>query len=300
MKILAAVVTYNRSSLLSRCLDHLLAQTRAADAVLVVNNGSTDDTEAMLAARGVPFVTQANVGSAGGWHRSIAHALEHGFDAVWLMDDDGYPDRAALAVLEAACTDGVACASAVVVQETNPEKFVFPFPVLDERGDPVLIARRRKITSLGELAVKAQNGTYPFAHFFNGALLSIEAVRQTGNIDRDFFIFGDEVDYFYRLRRAGKVVSVLAAKHYHPDVAGRPYTLTKVYYYIKNTIVLNGRYFRHPVLRNAMTPLVALARTGRRNGWAMALSLVAGRQAPTFYSAIARGLKGRVGKDYDG
>ena len=58
MKILAAIVTYNRSALLERCIDALHAQSRVPDALLVINNSSTDDTVAMLERRGVPFVTQ--------------------------------------------------------------------------------------------------------------------------------------------------------------------------------------------------------------------------------------------------
>ena len=96
MKILAAIVTYNRCTLLSRCIDHLQAQARQAQEILVINNASTDGTVEMLKQRNISFVTQENVGSAGGWHRGIQYAIDHGFDAVWLMDDDGFPDAGAL------------------------------------------------------------------------------------------------------------------------------------------------------------------------------------------------------------
>lgn len=96
MTILAAIVTHNRSRLLKRCLDHVMAQTRPPDGLLVVNNGSTDDTEAVLRRRDVPFLTQANVGGAGGFNQAIRYAVDQGYSAVWLMDDDGYPDRSAL------------------------------------------------------------------------------------------------------------------------------------------------------------------------------------------------------------
>ena len=101
MRILAAVVTHNRRDLLGRCLDHLERQDRAPDTILVIDNASSDGTPAMLQARGTLTIRQENLGSAGGWHRAIAHALEAGFDAIWLMDDDGYPDPGALAQLEA-------------------------------------------------------------------------------------------------------------------------------------------------------------------------------------------------------
>jgi GT2 family glycosyltransferase len=131
-------------------------------------------------------------------------------------------------------------------------------------------------------------------------LISVAAIRKVGNVERGFFIFGDEVDYFFRLRTAGKVISVLAARHYHPDVSQRPYSPAKVYYYVKNTLVLNRRYFNAVWLRHTLTLLAVLSRTARRNGLGMALSLIAGRQAPVFYGAISRGLAGQIGKDFRG
>lgn len=300
MRILAAVVTHNRCELLGRCLDHIEAQTRAPDGILVVNNASTDGTFEMLEVRGTPFITQENVGSAGGWHRCIQAALDQGFDAVWLMDDDGFPDEHALAALERSLIDGVACASSIVVKEYAPGQFVFPFPVLDKTGLPALWRRPRKLRYVKELATRASEGTYPFAHFFNGALIDLNAVREVGNVNRDFFIFGDEVDYFFRLRQVGKVISVLDALHYHPDVSQRPYTPAKVYYYVKNTFVLHRRYFNLSWLRNLLALAAVLARTANRNGVGTAISYVAGSNSTSLYLAIIRGIMGKVGKDFHG
>lgn len=300
MKIIAVVVTHNRRKLLERCLDCLLAQSRPPEDILVVNNGSTDDTVSMLQQRGIAFVSQENVGSAGGWHRGIDHALSQGFDAIWLMDDDGYPHTQALATLSTALRSNVVCASSVVVREDDSERFVFPLPRLDKHGLPVIWGLKRKIPTLRELRAFAPSGFYPFAHFFNGALLSTAAVRRIGNVDPAFFIFGDEVDYFFRLRGIGEVVSLLDALHFHPDVSRRPYSPAKVYYYLKNTLILNERYFDQKWLRHAAAVAAVLGRTASRNGVGSALSLIGGPSAPTFWSALTRGLRGQVGRDFDG
>ncbi len=298
-RTLAIVVTHNRCRLLSRCVDHLLAQSQPADDILVINNASTDGTIEMLEQRCIPFVTQENLGSAGGWHRGIQHALDKGFDAVWLMDDDGFPDSTALAALSNRLTPGVAAVSAVVVREDDPERFVFPFPLLDAVGLPVLMGLPRKLGTLAELKAIATDGTYPYAHFFNGALISMDAVRKIGNVDRDFFMFGDEVDYFFRLRMAGEVLSAIDALHYHPDVSQRPYSPAKVYYYLKNSLILNGRYFNAIWPRHLMAVMAVLVRTASRNGVLTALSYVGGTQSKAFYMAIVRGLRGKVGKDFN-
>ncbi len=244
-------------------------------------------------------MTQENVGSAGGWHRGIQHALDNGFDAVWLMDDDGFPEVGALKVLEEAMVSGVACASSVVVRDDDPTKFVFPFPVLDRAEMPVILGLPRKITTLADLHQLTSDGTYPFAHLFNGALVSLKAVRQVGNVNQDYFIYGDEVDYFFRLRKAGLVISVLDAMHYHPDVSKRPFSPVKVYYYVKNSLILNSLYCNDVWLRQASTLAILLVRMARRNGFYFLLSMLMGRHKVLFYSAIYRGLWGKVGADFN-
>jgi GT2 family glycosyltransferase len=299
VRILAAIVTYNRMALLERCVDHVRAQTRPPDGLLVINNSSPDDTAGMLTRKGVDFVTQPNVGSAGGWKRSIEEALAGGWDAVWLMDDDGYPHPDALALLEAKLTPDVPCVSSVVLCENDRNRFVFPFPVLDRQGLPVMVARRRKIRHLDALRRVAAGDTYPFAHLFNGALVRTDAARRIGNVESDFFLMGDEVDFFMRLRSLGPVLSHLDAHHFHPDVSRRPLDAVKFYYYVKNTIILNRRYFDKVWARHAMAVAAALFRTAHRNSIPAALSYVAGPKAPVLWKAVARGLGGRIGKDFD-
>jgi len=285
--------------LLQRCLDHIELQTRKPDGILVVNNASTDDTMKVLNDRGTPFVSQENLGSAGGWHRCIEVALEEGFDAVWLMDDDGFPDPHALGALEQALSTPVVCASSIVVKEDSLDEFVFPFPVLNAAGLPELFKLPRKLHRVKDLTAFAPEGIYPFAHFFNGALIDLAAVRKIGNVDCKFFMFGDEVDYFFRLRKVGHVCSVIKALHMHPDVSKRPYSQTKVYYYIKNTLILNGRYFDWPWVRHVLAVMAVLLRTSQRNGAAAALSLLVGKNSPAFYKGIVRGVVGKLGKDFN-
>jgi GT2 family glycosyltransferase len=299
MRILAAIVTYNRSKLLERCVDHILAQTRKADGLVVINNSSTDDTEEMLRRKGVDFITQANLGGAGGFNRAIAYTIEQGYDAVWLMDDDGFPGPEALGHLAESLGEGVACVSSVVLREDDPANLVFPLPVLDAEGMPAIFAWPRKITSLAELRRRSTEHLYPFAHLFNGVLVSAEAIRGIGNVETGYFIFGDELDYMMRLRQWGQVLSHVEAHHFHPDVAGRPLSDMKIYYYIKNTIILNRLYYNKAPLRNVLTVGVGLARMALRNGVREAASFAVGRQNAVVRKAISRGLQGRIGNDFN-
>ena len=239
------------------------------------------------------------MGSAGGWHRGIECALDEGFDAVWMMDDDGFPDSHALEKLVPYLHSDIACVSSIVVRENDTQKFVFPFPFLSANHLPILISRRRKIATVPELKTIALGETYNFAHLFNGALINTRAVRSIGNVNTEYFIFGDEVDYFFRLRTYGTVQSILSAIHYHPDVTGRPYTPQKVYYYVKNTIILHGKYFDQVVLRNIFVIVAAIWRIARRNGLGTAIHYIVGGEGQILYRAMWRGLVGSVCKDYE-
>jgi GT2 family glycosyltransferase len=299
MKILAAIVTYNRRVLLERCIERVLTQSRPPDDLLVINNSSPDDTAEMLERKRINYVTQPNLGSAGGWKRSIDEALAGDWDAIWLMDDDGYPAVEALERLEAAMRPDIPCISSVVLSEDDPGRFVFPFPRLGRGGLPVLFAARRKISRLDELRRVAGDETYPFAHLFNGALVRLEAVRRVGNVDSNFFLMGDEVDFFMRLRTVGPVLSHLDAHHLHPDVSARPLDARKFYYYVKNTLILNRRYFDHVYLRDIATVAAAVVRTIRRNSLRQGLSYLFGHRAPILWKAVRRGIAGRIGNDFD-
>lgn len=289
-KVLAIVVTFNRLELLKRCV-HSLQQQTVVPHILIINNQSTDGTEAWLKENGVDHITQENSGSAGGWERGMTESWKRGFRYTWMMDDDGFPHTSALEILLSLADDDTACISSVVVKENNPAELVFGMPKLNRKGLPVIFARKRKYILLADLDNKKQ--TYPHAHLFNGALINLGIARTIGNVDRGFFMFGDEVDYFFRLRAKGKVCSAIHALHYHPDVSRRSIDKKKVYYFIRNTFILNRRYFDHVFTRDMLTVGVALFRILKRNGFWQFLSYFAGRNAKYFYRGIMDGLSGK-------
>ena len=76
-RVCAVVVTYNRRVLLRECLLSLESQTRRPDAILVVDNCSTDATEAMLAEEFGHLShlrLPVNGGGAGGFHEGMKWA----------------------------------------------------------------------------------------------------------------------------------------------------------------------------------------------------------------------------------
>lgn len=81
------IPSFNRRNLLPRALDSVLQQTRPADEIIVVDDGSTDGTAAMLASRypQVTLLQQNNGGVSKARNRGIHHASG---DWIALLDSD--------------------------------------------------------------------------------------------------------------------------------------------------------------------------------------------------------------------
>lgn len=296
-KILAAVVTFNRAKLVDRCLKAIENQSYKPTETLVVNNGSTDNTSLILASHTITVVNQDNLGSAGGWNTAIDYALKNNFDYIWLMDDDGYPEKSSLEILYSNIGPEFSCLSSVVISEEDKCSFVFAFPVIRSNGIPDTFKFWRKYRSLKELPVE-DNNFYPYVHLFNGALISIKSIKSIGNVNKDYFMYGDEVDYYFRLKKAGKVASCIHSRHFHPNVLNREYSLQRIYYNIKNNIINYKKHHDLALLRSILSPLVILIRVSKSNGIYFALSLIVGKNSPTFFRGFINGLKEKIGRDF--
>jgi glycosyltransferase involved in cell wall biosynthesis len=85
------IPTFNRARLLPRAIDSVLAQTCAPDQILVVDDGSTDETRQVLERYGdrIQALRQENRGAASARNRGLQHAWGHWLafldsDDVWL------------------------------------------------------------------------------------------------------------------------------------------------------------------------------------------------------------------------
>jgi rhamnopyranosyl-N-acetylglucosaminyl-diphospho-decaprenol beta-1,3/1,4-galactofuranosyltransferase len=243
-KVIAVVVTYNRQKLLSECISALRSQTRPVDQILVINNGSNDNTENWLQQqKDIEFITQANVGSGGGFNTGIKLAYEKGFDWIWLMDDDGYPKEDALEQLLENDSEELCLRNCAVINKKDKKSFVWKtgnYKSIDEVKDSII-----------------KN----FAHPFNGTLLHKKIIEKVGLPKKELFIWGDETEYYYRIINKHKIPFYTKTNsiHYHPVSA---YSFKndwnynnnwKMYYYVRNRFyILKSKHSNNAVLAFTM------------------------------------------------
>ncbi|UEG50553.1 glycosyltransferase [Ferruginibacter lapsinanis] len=287
--VLSIIVTYNRLPLLKRCIDALKAQSYGNNSILVINNSSTDGTEEYLKANTINFITQPNGGSSAGWYTGIEASIKGNYDFVWLMDDDGYPDPDALKHLVNSFDHETIGVSSVVVKENNHEELVFGLPKLNTKGYVKLFSLIRKYHTISE--VSKFSDRYPYIHAFNGTLLDVNKIKAIGNVDKRYFMYGDELDYMYRLEKLGKLYTIIAAKHYHPDVSARAIDKHRVYYFIRNSIIINHLYLDKAYVRDFFTVAVALYRVYKRCPFKEFVSYLFWKNTVFLYQGVIDGYK---------
>ncbi|HEV3001379.1 MAG TPA: glycosyltransferase [Solirubrobacteraceae bacterium] len=231
MSTCAAVVTHNRRALLAECLAALAAQDRPVDAVIVVDNASTDGTAQWLAAEhpDVRVVrSEENLGGAGGFALAVERAVATGHEWVWMLDDDTVPRPDAhrrlldaAAVSERAGERPAVMASRVEWDDGRPHPMNVPGPD----------ARR----------ASRHPGLEPIRYAsFVSILVRREAVERHGLPLGDYFLWLDDVEFTGRLLRdePGYLVPASVAHHRTPDPYRPLERPQRFYYAVRNRLFM--------------------------------------------------------------
>jgi glycosyltransferase involved in cell wall biosynthesis len=132
-RLLAVVPAYNESGAIASVVNSLHGHAPEFD-VLVIDDGSTDDTGAHAAAAGAAVVRLPfNLGIGGAVQSGFVYAQEHGYDYMAQVDGDGQHDPGELVKLveriHAQPPVDVVCGSRFV-----SEDYVYPAPISRRTG----------------------------------------------------------------------------------------------------------------------------------------------------------------------
>lgn len=194
-KIAAVVVTYNRLELLQQCIDALLSQKYQCD-ILIVDNASTDGTKEYVEYIASNYDnikysnTGTNIGGAGGFNFGFKWAAREQYDYIWVMDDDCIPKVNTLEKLVE--TDVVLKGNygwiASVVLWKDGHECIMNRPKLKKSFYDYL-----ELLEYG--LVQAENTT------FVSLFLNMKVVRMVGLPIKEFFIWGDDIEYTRRISK---------------------------------------------------------------------------------------------------
>ncbi|MFP4370227.1 MAG: glycosyltransferase [Candidatus Kapaibacterium sp.] len=244
MSVAAIVITFNRIDFLKKVIAALKNQTVKPDEIIVVNNSSSDGTGEWLERQsGLNVITQANTGSSGGQYTGIKAAFDNGHDWIWTMDDDILPHENVLEIiskpedpllvrmpLRYTVEDKPFLNDTIEFNLDNPFKSIW-VEILSEKH-------------LDKERISVDGPT------FEGPLFHRSLVEKIGLPERDFFIYGDDSEYFIRAKKAGYKLEIFTkakmSKLIKYNMQNKQFDW-KSYFVIRNLIAIDVLHGSVPV-----------------------------------------------------
>lgn len=247
-KIVAITVTFNTSRYVIRAMDAILRQTHQVDHIIVVDNGSREEEKNKVLAFIQKYVNivmislDENTGGAGGFSRGMEYARDRFRpDWFWLMDDDAYPVENCLEELlrQAGPEKDIGCLVPLIWGEERAKYQLYHY----KRESRFLVRDIQVVNDVEEAGVL----TAVESSSFVGPLVTGRAVESLGVVDGSLFIYGDDLEYIYRISRKFKVYLVKSAVINHRDILTdgtivSPMAWWKDYYQYRNRIFFITKY----------------------------------------------------------
>ncbi len=200
--IAALVVTYNRLTKLKKNIQALKnISPNLLTKIIIIDNNSTDNTKKYLKkistnTRFIIIHLNQNLGGAGGFNAGIKFFYNHTpFKFVWLMDDDTIPNENALNKLIKASSKVQASFYASNVRWID--------------GSPALMNKVKPIKNLGNGLEEIMKAT------FVSLMVKRDLIKKVGFPQKEYFIWGDDMEYTERLSRIKGGCFVLNSKVLH-------------------------------------------------------------------------------------
>jgi GT2 family glycosyltransferase len=216
MRVLAHIHTFNDTSVIDQALDSLTKQTHPLDAILIVDNGSTDGTLDRAFSEHVSVIrNDTNLGTSGAVRCGFIHAVEHQFDWIWVFDADSTPEQGALEELLAFFERLPASAREQVC-------FLACWPMTASGGikeRPIIFTD----SGIRYLSLKVDAGySRCDCNLWSGSLYRTAAIEKIGLPSADYVLDVGELEYGYRARQLGLTSYIVHSGVIHTDVNRNP------------------------------------------------------------------------------
>jgi GT2 family glycosyltransferase len=245
MHIAIILLNWNGKKDTIECLESLKGLTYKNYTVIIADNGSSDDSLTMLSSlypQHLFLDNQANLGFAEGNNRAILYALEKGFDALLLLNNDTVVDPSFLtAFVDLAAKHPKSILGAKPYLYSTPTHFDhFGGYWNPEKGSFDLVGNRLQEDNLSFEA------PFELDYVCGCALFAkAEAFKELGVLDPRFFLFWEESDFCFRAKKQHyRILFCPQAKLWHKVsasfVGGKKHT---TYFWWRNRLLFIEKHF---------------------------------------------------------
>jgi len=213
-----AIVVLNRNGIddTLACLDSLLLQSYKLFHIVVVDNGSTDNSKVLLDKYQAKhsdnievIYSHKNMGFAGGVNNGIKWAIAGNYEYVALFNNDAIADKDWLQdLVDAIQPKEVGISTGLLLDEDGK--------TIDSTGDWYSIWGLPFPRSRGDKLALAPNDSLVFGATGGASLYKTKMLKNIGLFDEDFFAYYEDVDISFRAQLSGwKIAYSSDAIAYH-------------------------------------------------------------------------------------
>ena len=208
-RVLILIVNWNNYSDTKECLESLAQLTSENYQVMLVDNGSGDDSNQLLEEEfpEIELVNlQENLGFAGGNNVGLDYALKEGFSHILLLNNDTIVQDGDFLTKLVQLLEEEPSVGAVgpTVEQTDGiiQLSILPYPNI---GNTI-------VNTLGLYHPNHKKRQYVDSVAGCCVLVRREAIEQAGLLDENYFMYGEETEWFYRMRKRGWKVLFIPKK----------------------------------------------------------------------------------------
>lgn len=257
-KVAIVVVTFNRKDFVLKNISYINQLHFKNFDIIVFDNGSNDGTREAIKEKHPSvqyYYSKENLGGAGGFKEGMKTAFNLNYEYVWCLDDDGAPHPKSLQILiDEAQKDPNSIYGARIIPIGQPKDSSFweikgPYNYKEKKYIPFSEEEQKEIKS--ELATH-ETATVALL----GMFIPRGVIEKIGYPNDKLFLANDDVEYCLRAWSKGvKIKLVMKSTVEHPametiqtSIFGKEISVIsmqpwKLYYYIRNIIAVNRKYF---------------------------------------------------------
>jgi GT2 family glycosyltransferase len=231
-KVFIIILNYNGKEVIKKCLASVFKLNYPNFEVVLVDNNSTDGSLELAKtnfSKATFIKNTENLGYAMGNNIGIRFALERAADFVLLLNNDTEVDRDFLTkLMEVAQKDGQIGVLSPVIFAGDTKKIWFSGGKIDW-----LKMRTRHLQ-------KNKTEEYFESEFITGCSMLIRATvfKKIGLLDEDFFLYWEDVDFSFRVKKAGFKNVVVSASWINHFEKSEKQKVQKIYW-----LVISGLIF---------------------------------------------------------
>ena len=204
-KILISVLNYNNFEATKKCVLSILKYLNNSEQIYIVDNNSPDDSYLKLKEtfKNIKVVkSNFNGGYAAGHKIAVEYALKNNFELIWILNNDLIVRKNTLSELKSAyLKHGLGLYGSITLKSENPDVVNFG------GGKPDDISKPLDYNAYENISLEEYNNQTEFraVQSIEGSsfIVPIKVIKKYGFMREDFFMYGEETDYCYRLNKLG-------------------------------------------------------------------------------------------------